>query len=85
MTTWAYRVMRRRVENSTYGRYEVGIYEVYFANDDDDTITSWTDSPIDTSCESLHDLKETLLLMSEATMLPVLDYETANSIDPMVK
>ncbi len=68
--TWNYRIMKRKIDHSTY---EFGIYEVYY--DDNGIIKGCTENSLTPTTESLDDLKFELELMKEAFDKEVLDFK----------
>jgi hypothetical protein len=73
--TWNYRILHRylRSEISPDEIEHYGIHEVYY-DDDDGSICSYTEEPIPLCADSLEELKDDLLYITQAFDKPVLEY-----------
>ncbi len=70
MSHWNYRVMKRL---NNEGKYEFGIYEVYY--DDNNYVQGWTENSLTPVCSSEEDLLYELELMKEAFKKESLTYK----------
>jgi hypothetical protein len=83
MGFWNYRVVRRRMPE---GELIYAVHQAHYEDDQRDkppaSRTPWsvTDRAVRLEAESMDGICEELILMSFATKLPVLDYETRKPV-----
>lgn len=80
--SWNYRLVKRPVGNPGDGFFTYGIHEAYYNADGE--VWGLTQDPVQLSSDHINELKIDWLMLMEAFVAPVLDYDEVcnNSADP---